>query len=90
MEHVRKDEIIEQMKNRYKKIFQMLQTKIKHLSYRVRELIIPISASYHNYDEIDRRENEMQRGFNEVVDLLEKQINPSFYSGTSFGNQQAT
>ena len=56
----------------------MLQTKIRHLLYRSRELLIPVGTHNQNmqYDQVDYRESEMARGFNDVLEIIEKYLNP--------------
>ena len=77
MENLRKDENVEQMKMKQRKFIEMIQTKLRHLLYRSRELLIPMSSHYNNFDAADHREDELVHGFNEVLELCEKYINPA-------------
>ena len=52
-----------------------MQLKIRHLLYRSRELLIPVSDAY-NYYGIDQRENELITSFNEILEMLENLLSP--------------
>lgn len=77
MENLRKDETIEQLKLKQRKFNEMIQTKVRHLLYRSRELIIPMGKWDVSYEMTDRREDEMVRGFNEVLEVIEMYLNPN-------------
>ena len=55
----------------------MIQTKVRHLLYRSRELLIPMGKGAVPYDVADKREEEMVRGFNEVLEVIEQYLNPN-------------
>jgi hypothetical protein len=49
----------------------MVYTKLKHLMYRSRELMIPVGMTC-SYVEVDRREEELVKGFREMLDIFDK------------------
>eukprot|EP00347_Sterkiella_histriomuscorum_P021311 403334444 len=108
MENLRKDETVEQQKLKQRRFIEILQNKIRHLLYRSKELLIPVIMPQHannlqgqykinsqqqqEYDQIDQREHELQRGFNEVLELIERYLNPIYNANlnNSSANQQAS
>eukprot|EP00347_Sterkiella_histriomuscorum_P018498 403345284 len=108
MENLRKDETVEQQKLKQRRFIEILQNKIRHLLYRSKELLIPVIMPQHannlqgqykinsqqqqEYDQIDQREHELQRGFNEVLELIERYLNPIYNANlnNSSANKQAS
>ncbi len=64
----------------------MIQTKVRHLLYRSRELLIPMGKGAVPYEVADKREEEMVRGFNEVLEVIEQYLNPNSSSLSNQGN----
>ncbi|CDW91649.1 UNKNOWN [Stylonychia lemnae] len=83
MENLRKDEQVEQSKMKQRKFVEMLQTKIRHLLYRSKELLIPVGSQHPTlqFDQVDYRESEMTRGFNDILEIIEKYLNPMLGQG---------
>ena len=46
MESLRKDEAAEKERMRGKRVGEMIQTKVRHLLYRAREMIIPMGGKW--------------------------------------------